>query len=569
MLLSIANALPATRRTRGCIRRPCHSHRRRADHGARRGPGGRALHRPERRPRHRDHRLRRRDPRRHQPRTARVGADPDPRLGPRRRRDGLGPASPARRSTAPTPPASRATSARSRPASASTAAPSASPRRSSGSSPRPCWRRPSASSRRRARRVVGSHSLAGPLTLSGVSPAVATMFARASRKAGHPLVTSVASGGVGYPPQPLVPGAAVSVGLTSGDVGIGSIGTVAYADGGDVWLFGHSLDGAGRRSLFLEDAYIQTVINNPVGAPELSTYKLGSPGNDVGTVTNDTIDAVAGRLGALPPHYPLRVTARDLDTGQLRSVNTLVADEGDVGDPAGPSLLGLAGAAAVADAAATVLGGAPARQSGEMCVAITLRELQRPGALLPALRGRRLRPQPPRGHARRRHRGRRGDHRRLRVRGPASDERRGRPAPEPRPAPGLPAGRDRPASRAPRDARSSCASSCGARAPACASRARSALRIPRGAAAGVAHDQARRAPTPTPARTPATRSSRRSSRRAAAARPSSRRRTTSRGSATRSRTSSATTASRRRSAGARSRPTAIPRCASAATRASP
>ena len=43
-----------------------------------------------------------------------------------------------------------------------------------------------------------------------------------------------------------------------------------------MWLFGHSLDGAGRRSLFLEDAYIQTVINNPVGAPELSTYKLGS-----------------------------------------------------------------------------------------------------------------------------------------------------------------------------------------------------------------------------------------------------------------------------------------------------
>ena len=175
-----------------------------------------------------------------------------------------------------------------------------------------------------------------------------------------------------------MPGAAVSVGLTSGDIGIGSIGTVAYADGGDVWLFGHALDGAGRRSLFLEDAYIQTVINNPVGAPELSTYKLGSPGNDVGTVTNDTVDAVVGRLGALPPHYPLRVTARDLDTGRVRSVNTLVADEGDVGDPTGPSLLGLASAAAVAEAASTVLGGAPARQSGEMCVAITLRELKAP-----------------------------------------------------------------------------------------------------------------------------------------------------------------------------------------------
>ncbi len=95
-------------------------------------------------------------------------------------------------------------------------------------------------------------------------------------------------------------------------------------------------------------------------------------------MTNDALDAVAGRLGARPPHYPLRVTARDLDTGRVRSVSTLVADEGDVGDPAGPSLLGLAGAAAGADVATTVLGGAPARQSGEMCVAITLRELKRP-----------------------------------------------------------------------------------------------------------------------------------------------------------------------------------------------
>jgi hypothetical protein len=228
-------------------------------------------------------------------------------------------------------------------------------------------------------RVVGSRSLAGPLTLSGLSPSVATMFERAARKARWPLVTSGASPrAAGFPAQPLVPGASVSVALTSGAIGIGAIGTVAYADGPSVWLFGHSLDGAGRRSLFLEDAYIHAVINNPVGTSDLSTYKLGSPGANVGTVTNDATNAVAGRLGALPQNFPINVFAKDLDTGRTRSLTTLVADEGDVGQPAGPPIFGVAAAAAVAEAATSVLGGAPARQTGEMCVTMSVREFSKP-----------------------------------------------------------------------------------------------------------------------------------------------------------------------------------------------
>ncbi|MDX6718488.1 MAG: hypothetical protein QOJ63_742 [Solirubrobacteraceae bacterium] len=239
---------------------------------------------------------------------------------------------------------------------------------------------PSSAARSLARSpVIGERSLAGPLTLSGVSPSLAEMFARAARKAGRPLLTTGASPrATDYPPQPLVPGAAIAVGMTSGDIAIGAIGTVTYVDGANVWLFGHSLDGAGRRSLFLQDAYIHTVVNNPVGTADLSTYKLGSPGNDVGTVTSDGLNAVAGLLGALPPSYPVKVFARDLDTGRVRSVTTRIADEADVGRPTGPSILGVAGSAAVAEAASSVLGGAPARQSADMCFAITLRELKRP-----------------------------------------------------------------------------------------------------------------------------------------------------------------------------------------------
>ena len=239
---------------------------------------------------------------------------------------------------------------------------------------------PSAAARAAARSpLVGSRPLVTPLTLSGLSPPVAAMFSSAARRAGRTLLTSAAAPrGAGFAAQPLVPGAAVAVGETSGDVELGAIGTVAYADGADVWLFGHSLDGAGRRSLFLQDAYIHAVVNNPVGAADLSTYKLGAAGNDLGTVTSDGLDSLGGRLGALPPNFPVKVVAHDLDTGRMLTLTTRVADEGDVGRPAGPSALGVAGAGAVAEAATSVLRGAPARQTGEMCVRIGLRELRSP-----------------------------------------------------------------------------------------------------------------------------------------------------------------------------------------------
>jgi hypothetical protein len=205
------------------------------------------------------------------------------------------------------------------------------------------------------------------------------MFTRSARKAGRTLLASPASPrSAGYPPQPLLPGAAVSVGYTSGDIELGAIGTVTYSDGPNVWLFGHPLDGAGRRSLFLQDAYIHTVVNNPVGAPDLSTYKLGSAGNDVGTVTGDGIDSLNGRVGPLPPSFPVKVFARDRDTGRSLGLTTLVTDEGDVGKPTGPSILGIVGSAAAAEAASRVMRGAPARQSGEMCVKMTLRERKEP-----------------------------------------------------------------------------------------------------------------------------------------------------------------------------------------------
>ena len=82
-----------------------------------------------------------------------------------------------------------------------------------------------------------------------------------------------------FPVQPLVPGASVSArAYSSGAIPMGAVGTVTYVDGPTVYAFGHELDGAGRRSLLLQDAYVYYVVNNPdpTIAPELQAGRAGT-----------------------------------------------------------------------------------------------------------------------------------------------------------------------------------------------------------------------------------------------------------------------------------------------------
>jgi hypothetical protein len=238
---------------------------------------------------------------------------------------------------------------------------------------------PPAGARRDARLLRRARPLAAPISVSGLSPAVGELFRRAAARHGQLVVPAPARPlAAAFPPQPLVPGAAMAVGLTSGDVTAGAIGTVAYTDGDLVWGFGHPLDGAGRRSLFLQDAYVYTVVNNPIGAGGVSTYKLAAPGHDVGLLSADQPNAVVGRVGPRPATIPVRVTARDADTGQTRRLAVQVADEQRLDLPIGISPLSLAAPAVVAQSVATVLRGLPARQSGTLRLRMTLRGREEP-----------------------------------------------------------------------------------------------------------------------------------------------------------------------------------------------
>jgi hypothetical protein len=222
-------------------------------------------------------------------------------------------------------------------------------------------------------------ALATPLSFSGVSGPVAAALQKAGKKLGRALYAAPAAPrAAAFPVQTLQPGSSVAVGLSGGDIEAGAVGTVTYVDGDTVWAFGHPLDAAGRRSLLLQDAYVYTVVSNPIDSEQVTSYKLAAPGHDLGTLTNDAPSAVVGRLGTLPQRFPLRVSATDLDSGRTVHENVVIADETLAGQPTGSSSLTQVGPVAVAQAAYNILRGSPARQSGEMCVRITIRERKAP-----------------------------------------------------------------------------------------------------------------------------------------------------------------------------------------------
>jgi hypothetical protein len=101
----------------------------------------------------------------------------------------------------------------------------------------------------------------------------------------------------------LRPGDAMGVGLLTGDFVLGATGTVTHVDGDRVYGFGHPMYNLGPTEFPLTRADVHVVL------PSLMTSsKLASFGEVVGTVQQDRATAVAGRLGAAPKMIPVTIT---------------------------------------------------------------------------------------------------------------------------------------------------------------------------------------------------------------------------------------------------------------------
>ncbi len=233
-----------------------------------------------------------------------------------------------------------------------------------------------ASARRDPALLRAARPLQTPLTVSGLTGPARTVVERAARQAKRLLLVAPAGPAGGYAPVDLRPGAALSAAISTGDLGLGAVGTVTYRDGDDIWAFGHPFEGLGRRALFLTDAYIYTVIQNPVGVPDFGaiTYKLASSdGHLLGSITSDTVDSIAGKVGAEPPSFPLHVDARNR-AGERVTLDSLLSDERDLGYGAGISFVAPLG---VTQALGTLM-----RDFGpltfRMCARFRVRELRSP-----------------------------------------------------------------------------------------------------------------------------------------------------------------------------------------------
>jgi hypothetical protein len=166
--------------------------------------------------------------------------------------------------------------------------------------------------------------IATPLVMGGFRGEIAQMVSTGFAASGFaPMSTG---GGPTPAPagdeRPLAPGDAVGVGLVSGDLALGGTGTVTAVDGARVYAFGHPFYNLGPTTFPMTRAWIHTLL------PSLmSSSKLGSLGEVIGTFDQDRATAIAGTLGAGPAMLPITLVL-DTDRGPSRTFHfSVVRDQ--------------------------------------------------------------------------------------------------------------------------------------------------------------------------------------------------------------------------------------------------
>ena len=169
--------------------------------------------------------------------------------------------------------------------------------------------------------------IATPLTMSGFEASTVDLLAAPFRDAGFvPLVS-----GAGGPPAdaapagPLREGDAIGVSLVGGDLEMGATGTITHIDGDRIYAFGHPFYNLGPAEFPMTRAYVYTVL------PSLMTsFKISTLGETIGTLQQDRATAISGALGKMPRVIPMTVTlsrAGDDGPGAKRTLSYRLAND--------------------------------------------------------------------------------------------------------------------------------------------------------------------------------------------------------------------------------------------------
>lgn len=121
-------------------------------------------------------------------------------------------------------------------------------------------------------------------------------------------------------PSALHPGSMISVELMSGDLTVGADGTVTYIDGSRVYAFGHRFLDVGPTGIPFARSEVLALLPNLN-----SSFKISSPKEMMGVISQDRNTAIAGELGGRAALLPLTISiarsGKPAETYRMQMVN--------------------------------------------------------------------------------------------------------------------------------------------------------------------------------------------------------------------------------------------------------
>jgi hypothetical protein len=143
--------------------------------------------------------------------------------------------------------------------------------------------------------------IAAPLVFSGFLPSVVGRFSGQLAKYGM-----LATEGGTAPPSPadadLQPGDMAAMVLVSGDLSVSAGCTVTARIGNQVFLCGHPLFGFGKVDIPMARAHVVATL-----ASSMSSTKIMNTGGLIGSIREDRVTGVMGRVGPAPPMIPVQL----------------------------------------------------------------------------------------------------------------------------------------------------------------------------------------------------------------------------------------------------------------------
>jgi SpoIVB peptidase S55 len=165
--------------------------------------------------------------------------------------------------------------------------------------------------------------IATPLVMSGMDQTTSDLVSSMFRDAGFtPVLSGGSSGDIPASTEPLRPGDPIGVALLGGDGEMGATGTITHIDGNRIYAFGHPFFNFGPTAFPMTRATVYTSL------PSLmSSFKIATMGEVIGTMQQDRATAIAGTLGKGPSVIPISVTLESEHSGKRTFKYTVVNDQ--------------------------------------------------------------------------------------------------------------------------------------------------------------------------------------------------------------------------------------------------